>query len=90
MCHRGRDHTSCDTSQRPQVHILTLPDGYKTYVGERGVQLSEGQKQRIAIARAFVRRAEIMLLDEGTSAVDAVSERSVQEALDQACSGSYL
>ena len=90
MCHRGRDHTSCDTSQRSQVHILTLPDGYKTYVGERGVQLSEGQKQRIAIARAFVRRAEIMLLDEGTSAVDAVSERSVQEALDQACSGSYL
>ncbi|KAH0882789.1 hypothetical protein HID58_058885 [Brassica napus] len=59
MCHRSRDHTSCDTSQRPQVHIRTLPDGYKTYVGERGVQFSRGQKQRIAIARALVRRARV-------------------------------
>ncbi|KAI5665259.1 hypothetical protein M9H77_24582 [Catharanthus roseus] len=67
--------------------VSSLPDGYKTFVGERGVQLSGGQKQRIAIARAFLRKADIMLLDEATSALDPESERCVQEALERVCSG---
>ncbi|KAJ0563635.1 putative ABC-type xenobiotic transporter [Helianthus annuus] len=67
--------------------ISALPDGYKTFVGERGVQLSGGQKQRVAIARAFLRKAEVMLLDEATSALDAESEKCIQEALERVCSG---
>ncbi|GFP90775.1 ABC transporter b family member 1 [Phtheirospermum japonicum] len=67
--------------------VSALPDGYKTFVGERGVQLSGGQKQRIAIARAFLRKAEIMLLDEATSALDAESEKCIQEALERVCAG---
>nr|GEV39540.1 ABC transporter B family member 1 [Tanacetum cinerariifolium] len=67
--------------------ISALPDGYKTFVGERGVQLSGGQKQRVAIARAFLRKADVMLLDEATSALDAESEKCIQEALERICLG---
>ena len=65
--------------------IDTLPDGYKTSVGERGLKLSGGEKQRVAIARTFIRSPKLLLLDEATSALDTATEKNIQKSLMRVC-----
>jgi len=67
--------------------IKKLPDGYQTMVGERGLKLSGGEKQRIAIARTILKAPPILLLDEATSALDTVTEQDIQNALEQISRG---
>ncbi|MCS6771191.1 MAG: ABC transporter transmembrane domain-containing protein [Kiritimatiellae bacterium] len=78
-----------DAARRAHAHefILELPEGYDTVIGDRGSRLSGGQRQRLAIARALLRDAPVLILDEATSALDTESERLVQAALDRLMSG---
>ncbi|CAM4742023.1 unnamed protein product [Rotaria magnacalcarata] len=72
---------------RENIGIVNQEPKYETLVGERGVQLSGGEKQRIALARALIKQPSILLLDEATSALDHINEKVVQEALDRSCKG---
>ena len=83
------DDEVVEAAKKAEIHedILAMPDGYQTYVGERGIMLSGGQKQRVSIARIFLKNPPILILDEATSALDTVTEAHIQEAFDKLSQG---
>ena len=78
-----------EAARRAEIYddIMAMPDGFDTYVGERGVLLSGGQKQRISIARIFLKDPPVLILDEATSALDSVTEAKIQRAFDELARG---
>ena len=78
-----------EAAKRAEIYddIMAMPDGFQTYVGERGVMLSGGQKQRVSIARIFLKNPPILILDEATSALDSVTEARIQGAFDELAQG---
>ncbi|GMR54502.1 hypothetical protein PMAYCL1PPCAC_24697, partial [Pristionchus mayeri] len=76
-----------EAARAAMIHekILTLPNGYDTVVGERGLKLSGGEKQRVAIARTILKQPQFIFLDEATSALDTHTERAIQKSLDELC-----
>ena len=78
-----------EAARRAEIYddILAMPDGFDTYVGERGTLLSGGQKQRISIARIFLKDPPVLILDEATSALDSVTEAKIQETFDDLAKG---
>lgn len=83
--HEASDEQIFEAAKLAKIHdfILSLPDGYDTEVGERGLKLSGGEKQRVAIARTILKNPSILLLDEATSALDSHTERDIQQSLEK-------
>ena len=78
-----------DAARQAEIYddIMAMPEGFDTYVGERGILLSGGQKQRISIARIFLKNPPVLILDEATSALDSVTEAKIQRAFDELAKG---
>ncbi|MBQ2960111.1 MAG: ABC transporter ATP-binding protein [Oscillospiraceae bacterium] len=83
------DEEIVEAAVRAEIHkeIMEMPNGYDSYIGERGVMLSGGQKQRLSIARVFLKNPRILVLDEATSALDTVTEQRIQQSLDELSQG---
>ncbi|MBQ1772315.1 MAG: ATP-binding cassette domain-containing protein, partial [Clostridia bacterium] len=83
------DDEVIEAAKRAHIHdeVMKFPEGYKTFVGERGIMLSGGQKQRVSIARLFLKNPPILILDEATSSLDTVTEADIQRSFEELAEG---